>query len=116
MIPECLGIIIIILLLVIDFLRRGKRRYAISTLPLLILPVVHVTAVFLADRTPLAFNLDALHLTMIIADAAAALLTILFLFLRKKYILSGKNKLLYFFGCSGYTLIVATILILISII
>ena len=112
MIPECLGILIIVVLLIIDFLRRGKKRYALSTLPLLILPAVHILTSLIFEFT----NNDAAKpLTFVIADTAAALLTVVFLFFREKTILSKRNRMLYFFGCSGYTLIVAAILILVSI-
>ena len=109
MIPECFGIIIIVGLLTIDLLRRGRKAYAISTLPLLIVPVLHLSAYFVGTHTRLNDNL-----TVIISDIAALLITVFFLFVRMRSYKSRKNKVLYFVGCSVYSALVALRVIITS--
>ena len=110
MIPECFGIIIIVIVLVIDLLRRRRISYALSTVPLIILPVVHLLALFFGSHTKL--NAD---LTIIISDIAAAFITVALLAIRQMKFVSTKNRMLYLIGCTVYTVIVAVLLILFTI-
>lgn len=110
---ECWVIIIIICFLMVDFLRRKRKNYALCCLPLLITPLFHI-----------AGNLTASHLitgdvasarVILITDLAATLATVLFLFFLQTTIQGKRRQALYFSFTTGYSVLLATILILISV-
>lgn len=110
---ECFTIMLIVAMLVLDFVRRGRKEYALCTAPLLILPFTHLAADLLSIY--LLYKIaspDALRYVVVSADVAAALFTALLLFLCKKFLTHKKSRVYYTVCCIGYTFIVAAILIL----
>lgn len=110
---ECFVIIFIVVLLMIDLLRRHLKNYALCCLPLVILPLFHILADFTVGRF-ISGDIASARV-ILITDLAATLATILFLFFLQSNIKEKRHQALYFSCTAGYSLLLATILILISI-
>ncbi len=110
---ECFVILLIILLLVIDLLRRHRKNYALCCLPLTLVPFFHIVADFSAGKF-IAGDIASARL-ILITDLAATLATVLLLYFLQNQISGQKRRNLFFSFSSGYSVLLATILILFSV-
>ena len=95
MLVECLAIVVVILLLSFVFLRSGRKDYALTTLPLMLLPTVHViTSLLLASPLNGAFSLDTGGITVAI-DATSLVVSCVLLGLFSHQITSKKARNFY---------------------
>ena len=74
MLVECISIVMIILLMAVVFLRAHRKDYAITTLPLLILPLLHVFSLWAAKPIAGVFPLEPAGVTVAI-DATALIIS-----------------------------------------
>ena len=105
MVVESLAILIIFLVMVVMFLRSKKRKYAILTLPLLIVPLTNILFNVVRDLFKMSVNLTT-HMFVLIVALAAAVLVIGFL---THIIKLKKTKFIYCFTCAGFTTILTVI-------
>ncbi len=110
MLVECISIILIILLMTFVFLRSGKREYAITTVPLLILPLMHVLSLLVSGPLNGVFSLDA-HGITVAMDATALVFSCLFLGLFSHRISSKKARNVCLLICVSFVVVLTWVLI-----
>lgn len=74
MLVECISIIMVILMVAFIFLRSHRKDYAITTLPLLVLPMMHILSLALARHLTGMFSLNAQGI-MVALDATALVIS-----------------------------------------
>ncbi len=110
MIVECIAIIFIILCIVIVFLRAKRTSYALAVLPLLIVPVLHILAIYCSRTFSLLFSLDR-NLVMIGIDALGLIAACLLLGLASGNISSKKSRFYYLILTGAFLVILSWVLI-----
>lgn len=105
MVVESLAILILFLVMVVIFLRSKKRKYAILTLPLLIVPFSNILFNVVRDFFNFSTSLKP-HMVVLIVALAIAVLAIGFF---ANAIKQKKTKLIYCVTCAGFTTILTVI-------
>ncbi|NCC07999.1 MAG: hypothetical protein EOM30_08155 [Clostridia bacterium] len=111
MITECAAIIAIILCMVFIFMRSGHGDYALSVLPLIIVPFVQIIAPFAAHLiVGMGFSKYP-AMTAAVIDICALALTCVCIILTSVKIKSKKNKNLYIILMCGYSVVLTCALV-----
>lgn len=108
---ECFAILIIIGLLSLDFIRRGRKEYALCSAPLLISPLVHLLTNFTSHYFTGASE-ATIETTLVIADSLAFIVTVVLLILCSRILKSKKSKIYYIVCCSLYSALLTVILVM----
>lgn len=107
MLVESIAILMILLVMIFIFLRGHRRIYAVSTVPLLVVPFVHALVYIFADISKLHFSQDIL--TAVDAFGLAVAVALLGMFCTRCK--TRKAKYAYLFLCGGFTTILSIIFI-----
>ncbi len=109
---ECIAMLAIYLVVIIDFLRRGHKKYVLYTLPLVVLPLFHLIGLGIGGlilEKLLKFNpYRFMVCTVLIGIAISAMLiTVVARLIKKK-----KSALCYSIICFSYTCIIGIVLVM----
>lgn len=107
MLVESIAISMILVVMLFVFLRSHHRKYAIGTVPMLIVPVLNVLTAVLADTLQLNISKDILA-AVIVFGLAVAVAAIGMLCTMVK---SRKAKYAYLFLSGGFTTLLTVIFI-----
>ena len=110
MLVECISIVMIILLMAVVFLRAHLKDYAITTLPLLILPLLHVFSLWAAKPIAGVFPLEPAGVTVAI-DATALIISCTALGFFSHRIAAKKPRMVYLLFCGAFVTILTWVLI-----
>ena len=110
MLVECVSIILIVLVMAFMFLRAKRKEYAIVTLPLLVLPLMHIVSLLVAEPLNGIFSLDASGITVAI-DATALVISCMFLGFFSHRISSKKARNVYMLICGVFVVVLTWVLI-----
>lgn len=110
MLVECISIVVIILMIVFVFLRAGRKDYALTSLPLLVLPLMHTLSLLVSSSLIGVFSLDAGGITVAI-DATALVISCMFLGLLSHRINSTKARGIYLLICGAFVVVLTWVLI-----
>lgn len=110
MLVECVSIILVILMVAFIFLRARRKDYAITTLPLLVLPLMHILSLVLAEHLSGMFSLNAQEITVAI-DATALVISCTVLGFFSSRIPSRKARNAYLVICGVFVVILTWVLI-----
>ena len=105
MVTESVAILAITLCMIVVLVRAKHPDYAASTLPILIVPFVHLITLPLFRRYGGVFYQGPYQLLQAFADIAAVAVSCLCIVLLSGKIKSTKSKKLYVFLLSGYNII-----------
>ncbi len=111
MVIECISIILIIFLLIFAFLRARRKKYAISMIPLMILPGLHLISYPISYYLHRTFDI-AEKQTQNVITVIALIISCIALGIMSSSFNIKKNRIAYIVICGIYTLILALILIL----
>lgn len=110
MIVECITITALIAVMIVVFMRSGRPKTALSVMPLLIVPVMHILGVPLSKLLPTFTALSELKAYFLI-DILAIIVTCIFIGAFAKYFSTKKTKATYIICCGSYALILPIIFI-----
>ncbi len=111
MVTECAAIIAIIICIAFIFMRSGHGDYALSVLPLIIVPFVQIIAPFAANII-VGFGLARyIAMTVSVIDIGALALTCVLIIITSVKIKSKKNKTLYIVLMCGYSVVLTCALV-----
>ena len=110
MLVECICIILIICLMAVIFLRAHRKEYALTTLPLLILPLLHIFGLWLARPISGKVPLDP-EGVVIALDALALVISCTALGFFSHQISAKKPRIVYMICCCGFVTILTWVLI-----
>ena len=110
MLVECISIIMVILMVAFIFLRAHRRDYAVTTLPLLVLPLMHILSLVLATRMSGILSLNAQGITVAI-DATALVISCTVLGFFSNRISSRKARNAYLVVCGTFVVILTWVFI-----
>lgn len=110
MLVECISIIMVILMVAFIFLRSHRKDYAITTLPLLVLPMMHILSLALSRHLTGMFSLNAQGI-MVALDATALVIscTVLGFFSNRIPVRKARNA--YLVICGVFVVILTWVLI-----
>ncbi len=111
MVIECICIILIIFLLIFAFLRSHRKKYAISMIPLVILPAMHLIAYPISYYLSRTFGIME-GKTQNVITIIALIISCIALGIMSGFFNVKKNRIAYITICGIYTLVLALILIL----
>lgn len=101
MFVEAVSMLMIFSVMIFIFLRAKKKNYAISIVPLLILPFVHTVMELFGSH--MSINVRA------VADVVALAVAVALMGCFSNFFMKGKSKFLYLLICGGFTTIVCII-------
>lgn len=110
MLVECVAIVLVILLMAFSFLRAKRKDYAFTTLPLLVLPLMHIFSMLLAKPLHGMFSLDAGGIIVAI-DATALVASCIILGAVSHRISSKKARSVYLTICGIFVVVLTWVLI-----
>ncbi len=107
---ECSAIFCLIFVVVIMYIRSGKRDYALATIPLLVLPMVNVLAYLLSGKLSVVLPMDKFTvytaLNIIAVIVSSCLVGVMSVKFKKK-----SNRMAYIIMSLIFNIILAAILI-----
>lgn len=110
MLVECISIVMIILLMAVVFLRAHRKDYAVTTLPLLILPLLHIFSLWAAKPISRIFPLEPAGV-MVAIDATALIISCTALGFFSHRITAKKPRMVYLLFCGIFVTILTWVLI-----
>lgn len=111
MVVECICIILIIFLMGVVFLRAHRKDYAMTTLPLLILPLLHLLGLLLVHPITDVVSLDK-NGVIIAFDALALVISCTALGFFSHQIKLRRARILYMLCCGTFVTILTWVFIL----
>ncbi len=110
MLVECISIVMIIFLMAVVFLRAHRKDYAVTTLPLLILPLLHIFSLWVAEPISKLFPLEPAGVTVAI-DATALIISCTALGVFSNRITAKRPRRIYLILCGVFVTILTWVLI-----
>lgn len=110
MLVECICIILIIALMSVIFLRAHRKDFAVTTLPLLILPLLHIFSLALSKPLSGPLPLDGNGITIAIDALGLVISCTAFGFFSNR-IASKRSRMGYLICCGGFVTILTWVLI-----
>ena len=110
MIVECIAIIFGIVCMVFVFLRAKKTSYALSIIPLMIVPALHIIAMYCSKLFANMFDLDR-NLVMIAIDVLGLIASCLLLGLASGNFSSKKSRASYLLVTGAFLVILSWVLV-----
>ena len=107
MLVESIAILMIMAVMVFIFLRAHKRDYAISTVPLLVVPFLHAVVCIIGDASPLTISPDIRAAADVLGLAISVAMLGMFCVKCK----TRKAKYGYLFTCGGFITVLTMIFI-----
>lgn len=102
MIGESVAIIAVLLCIIVVFVRSGHADYAISILPILMVPATHIAGLPLAQLLQKTVLVSQLYVARCFIDIIGLAVCCLLIAIFSVKIKNGKNKKLYIALCSLY--------------
>lgn len=102
MMGESVAIIAILLCIIVVFVRSGHADYAISIIPILIVPAAHIAGLPLAQLLQKTILVSQLYVARCFIDIIGLAIACLLIVVFSVKIKSTKNKKLYISLCSLY--------------
>lgn len=110
MLVECVCIILLILLMAFVFLRAHRKEYALTTLPLVILPLMHLLSFTVAHHIAKIMPLDTNGVTVAF-DATALVISCTILGVLSNKITAKRAKIAYLVVCGTFVVLLTWVLI-----
>jgi len=108
---ECVAIVFVVLGIAFTFLRANRPNYAVSVLPLLLVPLAHLGSNPVARLLIKMTGLSTLE-ARVLFDVFALILACILFSLLSTSISSKKSRTVFVFCCGLFSLILTGILIL----
>jgi hypothetical protein len=109
MIVECLSIVAILLAIIIIFVRTGKTKYAITTLPLILVPLLHILFVIVAPDLSNALSFDKKFL-IVALDITNLIISCILLGALSHKITTKRTRITYLISCGAFLVILSWVL------
>jgi hypothetical protein len=109
MVAESLAITIILLAISFIFLRKRKTKYAVTTLPLILVPLFHILFVSVAPSIASQFGFDEKAL-IVALNTSVLIISCILLGLFSHKISSQKSRMTYLTSCGGFLIILSWLL------
>lgn len=107
MLVESIAILMVLLVMLFIFLRAHKKSYAISTVPLLVVPFLHAAVCLFGDATGLVLSADVRAAADVLGLAVAVAMMGMFCTRRR----TRRAKYAYLCLCGGFITVLSIIFI-----
>lgn len=111
MITECAAILAVTLCMVVILVRSRNGDYAVSILPLTIVPAAHLIFGTIFQKLRFGFGAMPYQMSVAFADIAALGVACLCVFALSAKVKSRRNRKVYLVLCGGYNIILTCALI-----
>lgn len=110
MLFACWSIVVVIVAIFVIFMRAHKKEYALATLPLVIVPLMHIFSAILAKLLDNVIPLQDYEIRVLL-DLTAALIACLLLGVSSRPIPEKRTRTGFFICCAGFVIILTIVLI-----
>ena len=111
MVTECAAILAVTLCMVVVLVRSGNSDYAVSILPVMVIPAVHLAAGLILGKLNVRIGMMPPQMLVSFVDIAALAIVSLCVFALSVKVKSKRNRKVYLILCSGYNIILTCALI-----